>query len=58
MGFHRTLVNTFNLDLMSLLSDFLNAEDVLLKVMALNRNFFELVDKMKKYDSLWKLKFA
>ena len=52
-----TFESTFNKEISSIFIDFLTLEEVFFKFKLLNRDYNHLVESLKNYDRVWKIKY-
>jgi hypothetical protein len=52
-----TFQNTFNVEICSILVEIMSMSDTFLKFSVLNKSFYEVMEKLKKFPKLWKIKF-
>jgi hypothetical protein len=52
-----TFQNTFNVEICSILVELMSMSDTFLKFSVLNKSFNEVMEKLKKFPKLWKIKF-
>ena len=55
--FKPSFQSTFNVEICSILVEIMSMEDVFLKFNLLNKNFNDVMEKLKKFPKLWKMKF-
>ena len=49
--------STFTVEICSILVEIMTMNDSFLKFSLLNKNFHEIMEKLKKFPKLWKMKF-
>ena len=49
--------STFNVEICSILIEIMSMNDAFLKFSLLNKNFHKVMEKLKKFTKLWKMKF-
>ena len=52
-----TFESTFSKELSSILMELLTVDNIFLKFILLNKNFYSMVQQLKQYPKLWKIKY-